>query len=79
MANAVIVTAQLPPAEAKALLANLREQYRLSLNELWYDDQYRFVADRLRHGAILAHVPVMAAQKRLMAALSQSLNAVKQS
>ncbi|AVI87359.1 hypothetical protein BTW15_19160 [Pseudomonas syringae pv. tomato] len=79
MANAVIVTAQLPQAEAQALLEALREQYRLSLNEYWYDDQYRFVADGQRHGAILAHVPVMAAQKRLMAALSQSLKAVKHS
>lgn len=77
MANAVIVTTQLPPAEAKALLANLREQYRLSLNEHWYDDKFRYVADGQRHGAILAHVPVMAAQKRLMAALSHSLKAVK--
>ncbi|MCJ2370359.1 hypothetical protein [Pseudomonas sp. RGM 3321] len=79
MANAVIVTAQLPPAEAQALLEALREQYRLRLNEYWYDDQYRFVADGQRHSAILAHVPVMAAQKRLMAALSQSLKAVKHS
>ncbi len=79
MGNAVIVTAQLPPAEAEALLAALREQYRLNLNEYWYADQFRLVADGLRHGAIIAHVPVMAAQKRLMAALSQSLNAVKQS
>ena len=30
MANAVIVTTQLPPAEAEALLAALREQYRLA-------------------------------------------------
>lgn len=79
MGNAVIVTAQLPPAEAEALLAAMREQYSSSLQEHWYADQFRFVADGLRHGAILAHVPVMAAQKRLMAALSQSLKAVKQS
>ncbi|MEE4094203.1 hypothetical protein V2I59_11725 [Pseudomonas viridiflava] len=77
MANAVIVTTQLPKAQAKALLDSLREQYRLRLNEYWYDDQYRFVADGQRHGAILARVPVMAAQVRLMAALSQSLKAVK--
>ena len=77
MGNAVIVTAQLPPAEAEALLAALREQYRLNLNEYWYADQFRLVADGLRHGAIIAHVPVMAAQKRLMAALSHSLKAAK--
>lgn len=77
MANAVIVTTQLPPTEAKALLTSLREQYRASLNEHWYDDQFRFIADGQRHGAILAHVPSMAAQKRLMAALSFSLKEVK--
>lgn len=77
MGNAVIITTQLPPAEAEALLEALREQYRLNLNEYWYADQFRFVADGLRHGAIIAHVPVMAAQKRLMAALSHSLKATK--
>ena len=79
MGNAVIVTTQLPPAEAEALLMALREQYRSNLNEHWYADQFRLISDGLRHGAILAHVPVMAAQKRLMAALSLSLKAVKQS
>lgn len=77
MVNAVILHTQLPPAEAKALLMALREQYRVNLNEHWYADQFRLVADGMRHGAILAHVPVMAAQKRLMAALSLSLKAVK--
>lgn len=77
MGNAVIITAQLPPAEAEALLAAMREQYRLSLNEYWYADQFRRLADGQRHGAILAHVPVMSAQKRLMAALSHSLKTAK--
>ena len=77
MGNAVIITTHLPPAEADASLAALREPYPLSLTDPWYADQFRLVADGLRHGAILAHVPVMAAQKRLMAALSHSLKAVK--
>ena len=76
MGNAVTITTQLPASEAEALLAALREQYRLNLNEYWYADQFRLVADGLRHGAIVAHVPVMAAQKRLMAVLSHSLNTV---
>ena len=76
MGNAVTITTQLPPAEAEALLAALREQYSSSLQEHWYADQFRLVADGMRHGAILAHVPVMAAQKRLMAALTQSLKTV---
>jgi hypothetical protein len=77
MGNAVTITTQLPPAEAEALLAALREQYSSSLQEHWYADQFRLVADGMRHGAILAHVPVMAAQKRLMAALTHSLKAAK--
>ncbi|WP_433736436.1 hypothetical protein [Pseudomonas putida] len=77
MENAMNINAKLTPVEAEALLVALREQYRLSLNEHWYADQFRFVADGLHHGAILAHVPAMAAQKSLMAALTHSLKAVK--
>ncbi|WJV21674.1 MULTISPECIES: hypothetical protein [Pseudomonas] len=77
MENAMKIEAELTPGQAQALLANLREQYRISLNELWYDDQYRLIPDGMRHGSILASCPVMAAQKRLMGALSLSLKAVK--
>ncbi len=73
MANAVTINTAMPPAEAQALLNALREQYRTSLNEHWYDDRFRQVAAGLRHGAILADKPVMSAQKRLMAALASSL------
>ena len=66
MGNAVIVTTQLPPAEAEALLAATREQYRLSLNDYWYADEYRYVPQEKRHSSILERTPVMAAQKRLM-------------
>lgn len=77
MGNAVIIHTPLASAEARALLSALRQQYRTSLNEHWYDDQFRFVPVDLRHGAILAHVPAMSAQKRLMAVLCQSLKAAK--
>ncbi|QHF01209.1 hypothetical protein N015_01825 [Pseudomonas asturiensis] len=77
MGNAVIVTTQLPPAEAEALLNALRAQYSQTLNEHWYADQFRYVNEGQRHGAILARMPVMSAQKRLMAALSTSLKSVK--
>jgi len=77
MGNAVIIHTQLPPAEARALLLALREQYRANFNQHWHADQFRLVAYALRHETMLANVPVMAAQKRLMAALSHSLKAVK--
>ncbi|MNJ16394.1 hypothetical protein D3C77_106550 [compost metagenome] len=77
MENAMNINTQLTPAQAEALLANLREQYRLSLNDLWYADQFRLIPDGLRHGSILANTPVMAAQKRLIGALTLSLKAVK--
>ena len=81
MENAMNINAKLSPDEAQALLANLREQYRLSLNELWYADQYRLIPDGLRHGSILANDPVMAARKHLIGALAgaltQSLKTVK--
>lgn len=71
------IDTQLPRNQAEALLANLREQYRLSLNELWYADQYRYVPNDQRHTLILANTPVMAAQKRLIGAISHSLKASK--
>lgn len=73
MENAMNINAKLTPDQAKALLASLREQYRLSFNDLWYADQYRFIPDGLRHGSILANCPVMAAQKHLIGALTHSL------
>ncbi|MEB0090050.1 hypothetical protein RHM65_22360 [Pseudomonas sp. CCI4.2] len=81
MENAMNINAKLTPEEGKALLFNLREQYRLLFNDLWYADQYRLIPDGLRHGSILADSPVMAAQKRLIGALTHglglSLKAVK--
>lgn len=79
MGNAVIFTTQMPSAHAEALLAAIRAQYLMSLNEHWYADEYRYVPQIARHKSILERSPVMAAQKNLMAALSLSLKAVKQS
>ena len=77
MGNAVTVTTQMPPAQAKALRDAVRAQYLVSLNEHWYADEYRYVPQIARHKSILERSPVMAAQKSLMAALSLSLKAVK--
>ena len=77
MGNAVIVTTQMPPDQARALRAAVRAQYRMSLSEHWYADEYRYVPQIARHKSILEKSPVMAAQKSLMAALSLSLKAVK--
>lgn len=79
MGNAVIVTTQMPPDQARALRAAVRAQYRTSLNEHWYADEYRHVPEKARHERILEKFPVMAAQISLLAALSLSLKAVKQS
>ena len=77
MGNAVIVTTQMPSAQAEALLAAIRAQYQVSLCEHWYADEYRYVPQIARHKSILDRTPVMAAQKSLMAALSLSLKAAK--
>ncbi|MFK3970180.1 hypothetical protein ACI2KS_05560 [Pseudomonas sp. NPDC087358] len=79
MGNALQITAQMPPAEAEALLVSMRTHYSMSLNEHWYADEFRCVPSDVRHSSILKKKPAMAAQKRLMAALSLSLKAVKQS
>ena len=47
--------------------------------DVWYADPFRLIPEGLRHGSILIAMPVMAAQKRLMGALTHSLRAVKQS
>lgn len=77
MGNAVTVTTKLSSTHAEPLLAAMRAQYLLSLNEHWYADEYRYVPQIARHKSILEKSPVMAAQKSLMAALSLSLKAVK--
>jgi hypothetical protein len=77
MGNALLINAEMSPAEARALLSDLRAQYVLSLNERWYDDIYRYVPKDKRHEAIRLHTPVMAAQIRLISAIASSLKAVK--
>lgn len=77
MGNAVTIKTELLSVEAEALLTAIRAQYRLPLNDLWYADQFRLVPDGLRHDSILASNPVMAAQKRLIGALTLSLKAAK--
>lgn len=73
----VAITAKLPRDQAEALLQALRNQYSMQFNEYWYDDRFRLIPEGLRHGSLLAAFPVMAAQKRLIGALKQSLGEVK--
>ena len=54
MGNAVIVTTKMPSAYAEALLADLREQYLVSLDKNWDAEKYREVPDADRHESILA-------------------------
>ena len=77
MKQPVNISAELSRQEAELLLAELRARYGQVLNELWYDDQFRFIPEGMRHGSILNAMPVMAAQKRLLGALTHSLRAVK--
>ena len=79
MKQPVNISAELSRQEAELLLAELRARYGQVLNELWYDDQFRFRPEGMRHGSILNAMPVLAAQKRLMGALKHSLSAVKYS
>ena len=79
MKQPVNISAELSRQEAELLLAELRARYGQVLNELWYDEQFRFIPEGMRHGSILNAMPVLAAQKRLMGALKHSLSAVKYS
>ncbi|MBM1199324.1 hypothetical protein GYM96_05960 [Pseudomonas fragi] len=77
MKQPVEISAELTRQEAESLLAELRSRYSQVLNEAWYADPFRLIPEGLRHGSILIAMPVMAAQKRLMGALTHSLRAVK--
>ena len=77
MKQPVEISAELTRQEAELLLAELRSRYGQVLNEVWYADPFRLIPESLRHGSILMAMPVMAAQKRLMGALTHSLRAVK--
>ncbi|RUT39766.1 hypothetical protein WG29040_05455 [Pseudomonas sp. PAMC 29040] len=78
MEDAVIVTTQMLPKQARALHASIRAQYLISLNEHWYADEYRYVPQGARHESILKKFPAMAAQVSLLAALTASLKALNQ-
>ena len=77
MKQPVEISTELTRQEAELLLAELRSRYGQVLNEVWYADPFRLIPEGLRHGSILVAMPVMAAQKRLMGALTHSLRAVK--
>lgn len=73
MERPVEVAIRLPEGQAKALLQQLRRQYQLQLQELWWADDFSRVPEGLRHGSILASRPAMAAQKAALGALQFAL------
>ncbi len=73
MERPVEVAIRLPEGQAKALLQQLRRQYQLQLQELWWADEFSRVPEGLRHGSILASRPAMAAQKAALGALQFAL------
>lgn len=77
MDNKMVITAEMSPEQATALLALLKSEYRQALNEHWWTDSYRYVAEKDRHTAIVLKNPVMGAQRRLIGALSYSLKTAK--
>jgi len=64
---------ELTPQQVDALLQATRQQYRMRLQDEFHKDRYRLVPHGLRHGSILAHCPDMAANKKLMGALTLAL------
>ncbi|MCM2317972.1 MAG: hypothetical protein NDI93_01425 [Pseudomonas sp.] len=73
MEKAVDVSIRLPKPQAKALLEQLRRQYRLQLQELWWAEEFSRIPEGLRHGSIIAARPAMAAQKATLGALQTAL------
>jgi len=79
MEKPVDVSIRLPEQQAKALLQQLRQQYQLQLQELWWDEEFSRIPEGLRHGSIIAARPAMAAQKAALGAIQTALtlNAVR--
>jgi len=77
MEQPVDVSICLPKPQAEALLQQLRQQYQLQLQELWWADEFSRVPEGLRHGSILASRPAMAAQRAALGALRSALTLKK--
>ena len=73
MEQPVEVSMRLPKPQAKALLQQLRQQYQLQLQELWWDEEFSRIPEGIRHGSIIAARPAMAAQKAALGALQTAL------
>ncbi|UVL42363.1 hypothetical protein LOY55_09745 [Pseudomonas sp. B21-040] len=73
MENDVNIFTTLPREQAGMLLETLRADYANQFNAHWYEERFIAVPEHLRHDALIATFPKMAAQKRLIGALSFSL------
>ncbi len=63
---------ELTDREAAALLNSQRELYRLRFQDEFWQERYHLIPHEMRHGSILAHCPDMAANKKLLGALTSA-------
>ncbi|MHC8325995.1 hypothetical protein [Pseudomonas sp. LB1P83] len=73
MDNDVDIFTTLPREHAMILLETLRAEYADQFNAHWHEERFNAVPEHLRHDSLIATFPMMAAQKRLIGALSFSL------
>ncbi|WP_213936862.1 hypothetical protein [Pseudomonas sp. dw_612] len=73
MENDVDIFTTLTREQAGILLETLRANYADQFNAYWYEERFNAVPEHLRHDSLIAAFPMMAAQKRLIGALSFSL------
>lgn len=73
MENDVNIFTTLTREQAGMLLKTLRADYAHQFNAYWYEERFNTVPIHLRHDSLIATFPMMAAQKRLIGALSFGL------
>ena len=73
MEKPVFVPMQMSQRHASALLEQLRQQFRLQLQELWWCDEFSRVPGAQRLNTIITHRPHLAAQRIAIGALKSAI------
>ncbi len=74
MEKPVFVPMQMSQQQARALLEQLRQQFQLQLQDLWWSDDFSRVPETQRLNSIITSRPHMTAQRIAIGALKAAIN-----
>lgn len=74
MEKPVFVPMQMSQQQARALLEQLRQQFQLQLQDLWWSDDFSRVPENQRLNSIITSRPHMTAQRIAIGALKAAIN-----